>query len=169
MNLIYRKIKPAESLAYRNIRLESLQLYPNHFASTYEDQLQKPKLGFESFIEEELDHKFIYGCFKDGALIGICGFYILEDAYVGEIIQMYVQQQHQGEGIGIKLLKDVVAIAFNIDNLKEIQVGVLNDDLILFYEKAGFKISHTLKLDKNSEEVVLSLPKSEYFKGEIKS
>ena len=129
----YRKLKPEESGKYRLIRLESLQKYPHSFGSKYEIESQKTKLAFEKFIEESNPDCLIVGALKIDKLIGICGFYRLQGQYTkhrGEIIQMYVQQEHQGKRIGYNLLKATVAIGFRLKDLEQIELQVMTLSLI---------------------------------------
>ncbi|MEO1435774.1 MAG: GNAT family N-acetyltransferase, partial [Bacteroidota bacterium] len=70
-NIRYRRLAPSDSKAYRAIRLESLQTYPNSFGSSYTDQVQKDKLAFERYIETSASSHFIVGAFQNNQLIGI--------------------------------------------------------------------------------------------------
>ena len=103
----YRKLRSSESKKYRFLRLESLEKYPNSFGSKYEEQKQREKLAFENFIEQSNPECFIIGAILQDKLIGICGFYRHTDIdcnHRGEIIQMYVQPEYQGNQIVIALI-----------------------------------------------------------------
>ncbi len=143
-NIKYRKLKPEESEKYRLLRLESLQKYPNSFGSKYEDEREKTKLAFENYIEESNPECIIVGALKNDKLIGICGFYRHQDQrkkHRGEIIQMYVQQEYQGNNVGYDLLKATVSIAFELKNIEQIELEVMTDNKAAnrIYEKIGFK------------------------------
>lgn len=142
-NIEYRKLKPSESADYRAIRLESLNEYPNSFGSTYEEQKQKNKLSFETFIEESNPECLIVGAWHHEKLIGICGFYRLTEKgskHRGEIIQMYVQSKYQGRSIGYNLLRATVSNVFKISELRQIELEVISTAkrASKIYGKIGF-------------------------------
>ncbi|MBL4594715.1 MAG: GNAT family N-acetyltransferase [Flavobacteriales bacterium] len=165
MSFNYRIVKPNESSKYRDIRLESLRLYSDRFFSIFEEQQLKPKLSFELFIEKELPRKFVFGCFDEDKLIGICGFYIPENSRFGEIIQMYVKKKYQGKGHGQGLLDGVIEIAFGIDTVDEIQLGVITDasSVIQLYNKTGFINNGVDKINGTIEEQKMVLTRKQYF------
>lgn len=70
----YRRIKANESTAYRAIRLESLQSYPNSFGSSFEEQKQKKKLGFEQYIEKLIPKISLWVLFMSISLLGFVVF-----------------------------------------------------------------------------------------------
>ena len=142
--IVYRRLRPEEAKDYRSLRLESLQAYPNSFGSIYEEQKERDKLAFENYIEQEHPENFILGAFTGAQLIGICGFYRLADArcrHRGEIMQMYVQSEHQGKQIGYRLLQATVAEACTLDGLEQIELQVMLDLKAAnkVYERAGFR------------------------------
>lgn len=148
--IIYRKINPNEAKLYRKIRLECLKNYPNRFGSSYEQQKQKPKLGFENYIEKSHPEKFVVGAFYQNKIIGICGFHRHNDKrckHRGEIIQMYVKESNQGNGIGFNLLQKTIDEGFKINGLTQIELGVVTNvkAACRIYEKAGFKEAGLLK------------------------
>lgn len=144
MNITYRILQPADAPAYRQLRLEALKLHPANFGSTYEDESNKPRLAFETYIQQQVPGKFIAGAFDDDTLIGICGF-VREDAkkthHRGSIIQMYVRQQYSGRGCGLALLQATVQHAFILPGVEQLVLGVVtaNISAVKTYEKAGFK------------------------------
>ena len=144
MKIKYRKLLPNESKEYRNLRLESLQLYPMSFGSNYEEQVTREKLFFEKVIEDSLPDKFIFGAFDDKQLIGICGFFRdreKSNRHIGTIVQMYVKKEYQGKGIGQALLRKTIAKGFDVAAIEQIDLSVLTHQRQVnqVYEKVGFK------------------------------
>ncbi len=144
MNLTYRKLQPSESVMYRNIRLESLRNFPDSFCSDYAAQEAKPKLGFQEYIEQENNTRFIIGVFDQDQLIGICGFYQHPDCNMqhrGEIIQMYVKPGHQGKSIGKHLIEKTLEEAFSLSAVEQVELGVLSTAPAAsrLYDRVGFK------------------------------
>jgi RimJ/RimL family protein N-acetyltransferase len=144
MNIHFRKLNPADVQLYRQIRLEALKNYPEHFGSSYEEESASPKLGFEVNIEMQADNKFVTGAFDDDKLIGICGFAQetrLKVKHRGLIIQMYIQPQYQGQKLGLQLLQATVNQAFQLPDVEQIVLGVITSNLAAakIYAQAGFK------------------------------
>lgn len=139
MNIQYRKLLPEESKIYRNVRLESLQQFPESFGVTYQEALKHEKLRMELDIENQTRERFVIGAFKDRRLIGICTF-IKDDNEIGHIYQMYVAQSFQGNKIGAGLIDKTIKEASrqfeNIDIYLEVKRNNLNARHL--YKKIGF-------------------------------
>lgn len=144
MPFSYRKLAPSDARAYRYIRLECLKNYPDNFSSTFEDESKKPKLAFEEYIAQNLPDIFMMGAFDMDKLIGICGFFREQKVkcrHVGSIIQMYMQAQYAGKGIGYGLLKTTIAESFKNPGVEQLTLGVVTHNISAnrLYEKSGFK------------------------------
>jgi len=142
-NTTYRKLKPGESAIYRAIRLESLKNYPDSFGSTYEDTLRIEKLGYETYIEESNPDNLVIGAFHEDELIGICGFFRMEDErciHRGVIIQMYVKPDYHGKQVGLGLINATITEVFEIPGIEQIELGVMATNIAAhkIYLKAGF-------------------------------
>ena len=143
MEITYRLLEGKDSLLYRTIRLESLKKYPQFFGSNYEQQIQLPKLSFQTVLEENQAGKFIYGAFVQGEIVGLCGFFRnnhVKTLHRGEIIQMYVKPSHQGQQIGRNLLYKSVEEAFKIEGIEQVLLEVIssNKSALKIYENVGF-------------------------------
>lgn len=103
MNINYRKLLPEESKAYRTIRLESLEQFPESFGASYQEALKIEKFQIERDIEEQTFGRFVLGAYADDLLIGICTF-VTSDKNSGTIYQMYVKREFQGKNIGQGLI-----------------------------------------------------------------
>ena len=66
-----RRLVTADGAAFRALRLEALQTYPDAFGSTYEDEVTRP---INSFIQQ-LEKSVVLGGFDHGELAGMIGFY----------------------------------------------------------------------------------------------
>ncbi|WP_300675125.1 GNAT family N-acetyltransferase [Soonwooa sp.] len=147
MSIIYRVLLPNESKIYREIRLESLKTFPDSFEVKYEDSAKQKKLAFEIEIENQSIDRFVCGAFDDEKLIGICTFAKDKNGN-GNIIQMFVKPEYQGQNIGKYLLEFILKEAKNRFPKTSIFLEVAKDNLSAFrlYKKAGFKI------EKESED-----------------
>lgn len=140
----FKKLSPEDSKKYRAIRLESLQEYPHHFGSTYQEQKQKEKLFFEGLIETSHSECFVIGAFLNNTLIGICAFYKFSDErykHRGEILQMYVQPKYQHHKVGFNLLQAAIKEAFKTTHLEQIELEVITSakSANQIYEKVDFQ------------------------------
>lgn len=148
MNLTYRKLTAADSIAYREIRLESLKLHPESFGTSFEEQKDLPQLRFQKTLEEPETAKFLIGAFDQGGLIGICGFvpFLLDENIqldkVGTIVQMYVKASHRGHKVGLNLINAVVEEALKQKDIEQIILEVWDENIsaIRVYEQAGFHL-----------------------------
>ena len=146
MKISYRKLTPAESKLYREIRLECLKVHPENFGSTFEEQSMLPKLRFEKAIERAVEGRFVIGAFDQQNLIGIGGCILSvpgDDALpkAGTIIQMYVRSTYNGRKIGLNLIRAVLGDAFKSDGVEQIVLEVKEGNMpaIRVYEQAGFQ------------------------------
>ena len=148
MNLTYRKLNAIDSIAYREIRLESLKLHPESFGASYEEQKNLPKLRGQKTLEQPVDAQFLIGAYDGDDLIGICVFlpFLLDGNLqlnnVGTIVQMYVKASHRGNKVGLNLINAVIQEVFKHKNLEQIILEVWDENVsaIRIYEQAGFQL-----------------------------
>lgn len=144
MELTVGILKPDDSIEYRNLRLESLKLHPDAFASKYEQEAKRDKLFFEKQIEEGSRKNIMLGAYDGSALIGLCGLVETEEDTF-EIIQMYVRRQYTGLRIGHALLEHAKGYlkAYN-KTILALTVHADNPRAISTYTRGGFeRISQT--------------------------
>jgi len=148
----YRKLIASDAKDYRDIRLESLKLYPESYGGgrfSYEEQVKLPKLMFERAFEEQMEDRFVIGAFDKDKLIGICGLapHISEEGQpkldnAGMIIQVYVKAEYRGRKIGLSMTNITINEAFKMEGIDQIILGVKKGNIsaIRVYEQAGFQI-----------------------------
>ena len=140
-----RKIKPAETKLYRELRLFSLKNDSKAFGSTYEEEAGKEVLGFEKHIAEENPENFIVAAFYQNKPISICGFYrqrFIKGRHHGEIIQVFTYPEYRSQGIAKQVMKKTLEFAFDLEGLEQIYlwVGDHNPAAIALYKALGFKM-----------------------------
>lgn len=146
MQISYRKLIPGDETAYRRLRLECLKNFPDKFGSGYEEEAKASKLKFEAFIENQSAVNFMFGAFApDGNLIGIVGFIRgarEKTRHRGEVVQMYVDPKFGGQGIGSRLLRELINAAFKLKDMESLELTVVanNTSAVKLYEKLGFKV-----------------------------
>ena len=156
MSIIYRVLLPKESKIYREIRLVSLKTFPDSFEAKYGDSVKQEKLAFETEIENQSINRFVCGAFDGEKLIGICTF-AKDKNGKGNIIQMFVKPEYQGQNIGRELLEFILKEVKKRLPETDIFLEVAKDNLSAFhlYKKVGFKI------EKESEDGRILLMKFE--------
>ncbi|WP_326984656.1 GNAT family N-acetyltransferase [Chryseobacterium sp. MYb264] len=152
MNIQYRKLIPEESKRYRNIRLESLQKFPESFGVSYEEAVKDEKLRIESDIENQTKERFVVGAFHEDQLIGICTF-VKDENCNGNIYEMYVQSEFQGNNIGTFLIERTIEESNKNFGVIDIflEVKVTNEKAYYLYKKIGFvEINENLESENNA-------------------
>lgn len=142
--MIYKVLQEKDIQQYREVRLECLRLFPNNFGTTYEEEAKTEKLKLEDFICKQDATTFMYGAFDNDKLVGICGFVRetrLKTKHRGEIVQMYINPNFAGKGIGKELLKSCINKAFENTEIEQIVLTVVaeNQQAVNTYAKIGFK------------------------------
>jgi ribosomal protein S18 acetylase RimI-like enzyme len=149
--IVYRKLKPTDALAFRRLRLECLQNFPEKMGTSLEDEAGKPKLHFEEQIERESPDFIFYGAFDDDRLIGIAGFVRgerVKTRHTGEVVSMYVTSGFQGQNVGERILRALLDAVFEIDGIEQAFLTVFADNAaaVRLYERIGFE---TFGVQKN--------------------
>lgn len=155
------------------MRTMALDEDPVSFGSSNEDEIPKREALFKRNTEE-LDH-FIIGLFDGEELIGIAGFYrhnYLKVKHKGTVWSVFVRPEHQGIGLGRKLMEGLLENAFVIDGLEQILIGATANNFaaIGLYKNMGFKEygrePRCLKFEGEFyDEVLMVLNRADYAKG----
>jgi ribosomal protein S18 acetylase RimI-like enzyme len=133
-----RKLVAADAEAFRELRLEGLQTYPDAFGSTCEVEALRPL----SYFLERVERSVILGGFDDTGLKGMIGFYRLsgsKDQHKGMIWGMYVKPRWQGSGLASALLNELIILAKMQVEQIQLTVVTINQRAIRFYEAEGFR------------------------------
>lgn len=169
----YRKLTASDSKDYREIRLESLKLYPDSYGggrSSYEEQARLPRLMFERAFEEQMEDRFVIGAFDDDTLIGISGLapHVSEEGLpklrnAGMIIQVYVKAEYRGRKIGLGLMNATINEAFKMKGIDQIILGVKkgNTGAIRVYEQAGLQAYEFEENDINPDVIWMYLQRNQ--------
>jgi len=132
-----RLLTCTDALAYRDIRLEGLRCHPEAFASTFEDERDRPMDWFKELITQSR----IFGAVLAQALVGVVGLRSHADAkqrHKATIWGMYVRREARQYGIGERLIDAAVAHASG--HVEQLQLAVVteNEAARRLYAKAGF-------------------------------
>jgi RimJ/RimL family protein N-acetyltransferase len=132
-----RRLLAKDAAIYRDIRLEGLRLRPEAFGSTFAEESGKPL----SWFAERLDRSAVFGAFRDGALLGVAGFFAREsvkEAHKGVLWGMYVRPAARGAGLGRRLAEAVIVHARQRVEILELRVVAGNEEARRLYAGLGF-------------------------------
>ena len=132
-----RLLTCADTLAYRDIRLEGLRCHPEAFASTFEDERDRPLDRFKDLINQSL----IFGAVLAQRLVGVVGLRAHTEVklrHKATIWGMYVRHEARQYGIGERLID--AAVAHAPGHVEQLQLSVVteNEAARRLYAKAGF-------------------------------
>jgi len=144
MQIVYRRLVNGDEGAYRRVHLESLKTFPDNFGTLHEDQVKVPKLQFETFIETGSADNFMFGAFADDRMVGIAGFKRGDrpkTQHRGDVVQVFVNPEFHGNGIGEALMRLVVDAAFALPGIESLGLSAVasNTPARQLYEKLGFE------------------------------
>lgn len=132
-----RRLMPADARLYREIRLEALQLSPEAFGSSFEQEGAQ-SLGY---FEEALTKADVFGAFRETALVGIAGYRTqagAKQAHKGMLWGMYVRPLARGSGVAKHLVKAVLDHARERVELIQLTVVSDNETAQRLYRHFGF-------------------------------
>ena len=137
MDLEVRRLREADAEAYRVIRLEALEHYPEAFQATYESAA---KLPLEAYVQR-LERYALFGGLIDGELAGFVGFHRFTNpkiAHKAILWGMYVKESARGTGIAEAIVQAVLGHAAN--HVEQILLSVITNNARArhFYGKMGF-------------------------------
>ena len=92
MNTEIRQLQEQDWEIWKGIRLEAVQLHPEAFGSSYEEE----SLWKDEDFKNSLIKSDIFGAFEEKKLIGIAGFFqfkLLKLKHRGNLFSMYVKLQ----------------------------------------------------------------------------
>lgn len=137
MSLAVRQLLAADAAAFREIRLDMLQVNPEAFGSTYEAESGR---SVEQFADS-LARSFVAGGFIDHQLVGVAAFYSLQGPKVshrGNIWGVYVRGAFRGRGVGHAVVSEVLRHASTLVKQVHLQVVTENTAAYALYQRLGF-------------------------------
>jgi ribosomal protein S18 acetylase RimI-like enzyme len=127
---------------FRDIRAEALRTHPQTFGSAEEDEGGEAMLAaYRNWLSGA-----IFGAFRGGNLIGVAGFYVSPDRrsqHRGHIFTVYVREDGRGQGIGDRLIKELLAYAEARVEQVHLEVLLEAAAAIRTYKRNGFEVYGT--------------------------
>ena len=141
-----RQLAADDAPAYRQLRLRMLDLYPDAFTSSVDEDIQHPLKWTESRIAWSAwaPDNFVLGAFgQSGELIGAVGITResrIKQLHKATLFGMFVAPEHAGTGTGRALLENCLARCRASPGLMQVNLTVTtsNRRACAFYQAAGF-------------------------------
>ncbi|MDH5556269.1 MAG: GNAT family N-acetyltransferase [Alphaproteobacteria bacterium] len=138
MKFVVRRLTETDARAYRDIRLQALEEYPEAFQATYESALDLP---LEAYAVR-LQMYALFGGFSGEELSGFLGFTPLRNpkiSHKGVLWGMYVQPDLRGSGMAEAMVE--AALDHARGHVEQVLISVIADNARArrFYEKMGFE------------------------------
>lgn len=126
---------------WNKVRAEALDFEPMAFGRSNADEQAHRERLFENNVNR--DDRFIIGLFDEDTLVAIGGFYRhepLKTFHKGTIWSVFVKPEHQGKGLGKKLMESILSEAKKMDDLESILIGVSSNNprATSLYRSLGF-------------------------------
>ncbi|WP_091187800.1 GNAT family N-acetyltransferase [Paenibacillus catalpae] len=139
-----RVLNESDAELSHKLRLQSLLGNPEAFLTTYEIQAARPIEEIREQLKPE-DGRFTLGAFQAGKLVGSVTFvreFKPKIIHKGNIYAMYVAPEARGQGIGKRLVAELVRKASTLDGLEQINLTVISENAAAkaLYASCGFEV-----------------------------
>ena len=138
-----RRLTPADSDAFRSLRLAALQDTPSAFGSSYEEEVAFPTSVIEARLAEKPD-RGPFGAFDGDELVGMVALgreSVRHLSHKALIWGMYVTPRARSRGIGRRLLQEALSLARSVPDIRQVNLSVnaANLGAVKLYESSGFE------------------------------
>ena len=137
-----RLLTAADATAYRALRLQALQDYPEAFGASYEDEAARSL----EMMAKRLDGgplNCVFGALAGDNLVGTAGFVVpdrsAKSRHKGLLVGVHVAPAHRSRALGRALVSAVIDHARAHVVLLQAAVGVANGPALRLYESLGFR------------------------------
>jgi RimJ/RimL family protein N-acetyltransferase len=133
-----RELSVSDAASFREIRLESLHLHPDAFASSHEAEAAEPLERFR----DRLARGGRFGGFVKERLVGVAGFYphdVPRMRHKGILVGMYVRESERGSGLADDIVNAIIEHARAQVEQLQLSVATTNIRATRFYERMGFE------------------------------
>ena len=132
-----RRLGAEDVETFKSLRLRSMQIDPEAFASDHDDWAAFPESRWLAFLEEP-----IFAAFERQEAIGLIGLvpqHRARQAHWTIIGMFWIDPQHRGGGVAAALIETAIAHARAMGcNQVELSVNADNARAVRFYRRHGF-------------------------------
>lgn len=145
--LSIRLLTPHDAPTYCALRLRALMDHPEAFTSSAEEEAGKPLSWSKDRLKANANkpHDFFLGACLDDNLVGMVGLqgrYRPKERHNATVVGMFVAPEAGGRGLGLTLMRDLLARAQALPGLEQLDLTVTegNTTAQRLYERCGFKV-----------------------------
>jgi ribosomal protein S18 acetylase RimI-like enzyme len=143
-----RLLTEHDVIAFQTLRLRGLQETPDAFAVTADEFQQEtlPRIAEQLRVKGDPAERFVLGTFEDeDTLIGIVGFFretLSKMRHKATVWGMYVVPERRGQGIGKRLLEDLLERSTTLPGLEQVHLTLVttNEAARHLYDTLGFRV-----------------------------
>ena len=146
MTSVIRALTGNDWRDWQALRLEALQLHPEAFAASYEEE----SAFDETRVRTLLETNKVFAAYVDGMPVGTCAFVREQGSkrgHIGHLFGMYLKKDCRGLGIGEALVQAVTdhAMTLRRNGLMQIYCSAVveNPAAYKLYQKCGYSIYAT--------------------------
>lgn len=139
--VVVRALDKGDLHRFRAIRLSALQLAPQAFGSTFEEENAYSESVFARRLEQ-VNGNIIFGAFNGENLLGIAGFHRHERKsarHRGTLVSVYVAPEARGLSLGKVLVQTIIEHAAQHVVILDAKVVATNEPAKRIYDELGFK------------------------------
>jgi ribosomal protein S18 acetylase RimI-like enzyme len=135
---------------YRELRLRALQEYPEAYAMYFDEENMMSDEEWQDRVRERV----MFFAELDEQIVGMVGAYRENRRkyhHIANICNVYVSPQHQGQGIGLQLLKKMLLELEKLPDVTKAVLSVTETQKVAqkMYEKLGFRTVGTFEKQLN--------------------
>ncbi|MCM2981702.1 GNAT family N-acetyltransferase [Niallia circulans] len=137
-----RQLRPDDAEAYFALRLEALQINPEAFGSSYEEEKDYPLSRTQSRLSDPAS--YVYGAFVEKDLVGVVTLMRetkIKMSHRANIYAVYVTPKRRGKGVAKQLLKATIEKSRDLQGIEQVYLAVVAENTAAkkVYRAFGFE------------------------------
>ncbi|PAD24023.1 GNAT family N-acetyltransferase [Niallia circulans] len=137
-----RQLRHDDAEAYFALRLEALQINPEAFGSSYEEEKDYPLSRTQSRLSDPAS--YVYGAFVEKDLVGVVTLMRetkIKMSHRANIYAVYVTPKRRGKGVAKQLLKATIEKSRDLQGIEQVYLAVVAENTAAkkVYRAFGFE------------------------------